>query len=284
MSTMVTMNVGASPFLELNVDISTTSLNKGHHTLTVQIKDDNDIWSIPYSKTFYQNGDLIQYEYWFDDDITASTVQSTPTTDFQEVNADIDVSSLSPGMHKITIRSLSNNGDSSVPYTSYFKNSGGDLVSWQYWFDDNVSTTIEESMAPPQNMLNLMDDLDVSSLSDGSHTVTWRCKDANSNWSVPITYAFDLILGLTDISGLQSVLIYPTPTRSQLSIKIETDTNVKLDVEILNQHGQVISSYQNGISSVNSLMTMDVSKLAAGVYFLRLSSAEKSTTQKFVKQ
>lgn len=282
-SSMVTSTVTAGQVLNLQTDLSTAALGNGHHHLTFQAKDDSGAWSVPYTAVIFQNGNLANYQYWFDDDISSSTVLSTPETDLQEINTSIDVSGLSPGIHKITMRSLANNGESSVPYTRYFKNSGGDLVGWEYWFDDDVSTTIQESVSPPQSMLDLMDNLNSGSLSEGSHTVTWRCRDANANWSVPITYAFELSLGLNEISGLNSVLIYPSPARDQLSIKIATHAQLQLDVDVLNQQGKTISSYKNALSSNKSQLTIDVSNLAAGIYFVRLRDAEKNAMYKFVK-
>jgi hypothetical protein len=177
-----------------------------------------------------------------------------------------------------------NNGDSSIPVSRYFKISGGDLINWEYWFDDDVNTTIQETTDPPQKMLDLMENLDASSLSAGPHTVTWRAEDTSSNWSVPITFGFDVVLGVEDIPGLESVLIYPSPTRDQLSIRAEMDSPLNLRVEILNQAGQVINIDQNGLTSNNSILSMDVSSLAAGVFFVRLSNPEGFTTHKFVKQ
>ena len=283
-SSMVTADVSTGETLNLDTEIATASLTRGHHRFTIQVKDDDDNWSIPYTQIIYQNGDLVQYEYWFDDDFATSILEPTTQANLQDINASIDVSSLSPGVHKITILSLSNNSESSVPYTTYFKISGGDLVTWEYWFDDDVNTTIQESIDPPQNIMELMDNLNASALTEGAHTVTWRCEDSSSNWSVPITSGFDVILGLEDLPGLESVLIYPSPTRHQLSVKVEMNSNVKLQVEILNQAGQVINVDQNGLTSANSLLSMDVSALAAGVYFLRLSNSEGFTTHKFLKQ
>ncbi|MCA1762356.1 MAG: T9SS type A sorting domain-containing protein [Cryomorphaceae bacterium] len=284
LSTLTTENVSAGQTFNLETELSTAQLSNGHHFLTVQVKDDSDAWSVPYTHILFQNGNLVQYEYWFDDDISESTVQATSQTNLQEVNASIDVSALSPGIHKITIRSLANNGESSVPQTRYFKIGGGDLVNWEYWFDDDPNNSFQESITPPQNTLELIDNLNTSGLSTGAHTVTWRCEDAMSNWSVPITHGFDVVLGVVDIAGLQSVLLYPSPTRDQLSIKVEMDTPIALNVEILNQNGQLINFNQNGLSSANSLKTLDVSNLAAGVYFLRLSNSQGFTTHKFVKQ
>ena len=283
-STNVTTSVSSGQTFSLDTDFSTAALENGHHTLTIQVKDDNGVWSVPHTSAFVQNGNLVQYEYWFDDDIASRTVQSTPESNLQEVNASIDVSSLSAGLHKISIRSLTNNGESTVPYTRFFKVSGGDLVGWEYWFDDDVSTTTQAPIAPPQSMLELIDVLDASGLSSGPHTVTWRCEDTHSNWSVPITYAFDALVGLEDIAGLESVLIFPIPAQDQLSIRIETNTQLQLDVEILNQHGQTIRAYQNGLSPMNGQLSIDVSHLAAGVYFVKLSNSEKFITHKFVKQ
>jgi hypothetical protein len=209
---------------------------------------------------------------------------TTAESNLQEINTALDVSSLSPGIHKLSIRTLTNNGVSSVPFTQFFKISGGELVNWEYWFDDDVNTMIQESMSPPQTMLELVDNLDASGLDNGPHTVTWRCEDASANWSVPITYSFDVVLGVEDIHGLESVLIYPSPAQNQLTIKVETNTDLQLDVEILNQLGQVMRSYHDGLTSASSQIALDVSSLAPGVYFVRLGDSKNYMTHKFVKQ
>lgn len=283
MSTLVTEDVSTGETLNLDTELATAMLNRGHHRLTVQVKDDNDTWSIPYTQVFYQNGDLVEYEYWFDDDLSSSTIVTTGATSLQDINTSLDVSSLSSGIHKITIRSLTNNGEGSVPVSRYFKISGGDLISWEYWFDDDVNTNIQQTLDPPQNMLDLMDNLDASGLNAGPHTVTWRAQDTSSNWSVPITYGFDVILNVEDIPGLESVMIFPTPTRDQLNIKAEMSTNINLQVEVLNQAGQIINIGQTGLSSANSTLSLDVTRLASGIYFVRLSNSEGFTTHKFVK-
>ncbi len=283
-SNTMTTTVSAAQVLNIDTDYSTATLENGHHTVTVQVKDDNGDWSVPYTSVFVQNGNMAQYEYWFDDDIASSTVQTTSESNLQEINTAIDVSSLSAGIHKISIRSLTNNGESTVPYTHFFKISGGDLVNWEYWFDDNVANSIQEPVSPPGSMLDLVENLDASGLAPGPHTVTWRCEDANALWSVPITYSFDVVLGVEDITGLESVLIYPSPAVNQLMVKVEMSTHLQMDVEILNQLGQAMSSFQNGLSSSNTQLVIDVSKLSAGVYFVRLSNAEKFVTHKFVKQ
>lgn len=279
-STAVTETVSNGQTLNLDTDISTSLLSVGHHNITFQVKDENDEWSIPMTRTFYQSGDMIQYEYWFDDDLGNVFVETVPQSSTQIVTS-LDASALSNGIHEVTFRALSNNGEASATISRTFKVAGGDIINWEYWFNDDLGTRVQQSVTPPTSTLELVENLDASALSEGTHTVTWRCEDESAIWSVPITYEFDILLSVDDIPGLNSVMMFPNPTKGDLNIKIDTDAYLDLNVEILNQQGQVLRAQRNALTTV---LSMDVSDLAAGIYFVRLSDNDRFVTYKFVKQ
>jgi hypothetical protein len=87
-----------------------------------------------------------------------------------------------------------------------------------------------------------------------------------------------------DVAGLkekdeQSFAIYPNPTGNFLNVKMaSTAGNSKL--EIFNLHGVIIDS-----RPVSALETkIDVTTFQNGLYFIRVTNENSSTTQKFIKK
>lgn len=76
--------------------------------------------------------------------------------------------------------------------------------------------------------------------------------------------------------------LYPNPATEEISISFETNKAENLIVEIISPSGKVM--YSNKIDSFtgNYTNTVDVSKFAKGVYFLRLHSSEGAAAKKII--
>ena len=91
--------------------------------------------------------------------------------------------------------------------------------------------------------------------------------------SAPTTYLGYLPLqyslaGLTDIKS-SSILIYPNPSNDEVMLKFE-DSSIR-DIVVLDSRGNIVlSSRVNGASAV-----IDIEWFAAGIYFLKVESADK---------
>ncbi len=99
------------------------------------------------------------------------------------------------------------------------------------------------------------------------------------NDSIVVT---DLDNAVNELSSLEaSISVYPNPTKDVLNV-VFSDVNLSVvegqtTAEILNATGQVIS-ISNLIANSSSL---NVSDLAAGVYFLRISTDEGNVSKRF---
>ena len=84
------------------------------------------------------------------------------------------------------------------------------------------------------------------------------------------------------ISGLH---LTPNPTSGQLSIQFSLLNVNKIEVRIIDSLGRFIRQRQIGGTTGSQSIEMDVSDLAAGIYFLQLQS-EKGSTQsvRFIKE
>lgn len=119
------------------------------------------------------------------------------------------------------------------------------------------------------------DDLIIAgtSFSDTSGDKTEDNVGANDYWAVKLSG----ILNVDSFDLQAQVRLYPNPTSDQLHV----NTDQILDtIEILSVKGQLIERYTDldGTSQ-----TLDVGHLSEGVYFLKLGSAGRQVTKKFVK-
>ncbi len=118
-------------------------------------------------------------EYWIDGDIAARKALSPGTT--------IDISSLSPGLHKLTVRVKDGKGLWSNQIARLFyvmPDAHADATSVaaaEYWIDDVKQTTV--------TTLNTQV-IDISQLDDGLHKLMVRVKDNKGVWSNQMTRTF----------------------------------------------------------------------------------------------
>jgi hypothetical protein len=76
------------------------------------------------------------------------------------------------------------------------------------------------------------------------------------------------------------ISIYPNPTTGEFTIETGDFSTNEISISITNSLGAVV--YQNILTSAKS--TVDLSKLARGVYVLRISDGEKTVIEKVSKQ
>ncbi len=283
-NTLSNVMVTGSQNIDLNAALSTGSLALGHHRVTLQFRDDNDEWSAPYTAVFQKNLQLTQWEYWFDDDIANRVTMTNPPTELQNISTSIDASGLEAGYHRLSVHSLTDNMENSTPYTQVFLRKGGDLTQWQYWFNDDINTRVNQSISPPSAVLDLITTIDCSLLANGSNTITWRSADGADSWSVPITYPFDVVTGISEIGPLEELMIFPNPTSDQLYLRLESSTSFQANVDVIDQKGAVVLTKSAGISAGSDVLNFDVSRLRSGVYQMRIITEDGFVARKFIKR
>lgn len=177
--------------VDFNVDVS--SLSDGIHTFSLRIRDDEDRWSIPYTRLFYkvskpQEQGVVVYEYYIDDETDKRT---SVVTDGGLVDFNTDVSSLSSGLHKLSLRTQDSGGRWSTPHIQYFYYVAPprqtSLARVEYYWDDNCASRQTVNL---DNSGMFSEDLDVSGFSDGLHKLFVRVQDTDSVWSTPYCRLF----------------------------------------------------------------------------------------------
>lgn len=90
-------------------------------------------------------------------------------------------------------------------------------------------------------------------------------------------------ISLEEKSNLLNVIAYPNPTQNELNIAYSLNSKEKVMITVLNNLGQIISS-TSFYANENGVETLDVSKLHAGIYHVKLNGNGFETQLKFVKQ
>ena len=163
------------------VDIA--SLPLGMHSLTMRVRDDGGMWSVPVTKFFVvkrakvKATEIVVRKFWIDND-------AATRTDLDPSVAAVDISSLSVGMHSLTMHVQDNAGVWSLPVTKFFikpADAGDELkiVRYMYWFDDDAEHAQVTEPATSQGIV----DVDVSALATGEHTIYWRVGDSRGVFS-----------------------------------------------------------------------------------------------------
>lgn len=177
----------------ISSDMDVSSLSDGIHTVHVIAKGSGGRWSVPCQQPFIKfskpaTTELLLAEYYFDSDYSPKMMQKAEDG---TLSADVDVSTLTAGIHTINIRHLSSNGRWSTPYSQCFLKMPGRYIatadSVEYYFDTNAN--MRHAMALSDNQ-EIISNLSTDSLSEGMHVLGMRFKDSNGRWSVPYSQHF----------------------------------------------------------------------------------------------
>ncbi len=185
------IEVSVSPSEEylVNFEVNASALSYGMHTLHTRYVDSDSTYSSDAASFFYKlptstlpDYSIVEYEYWFDQDIANKTVVSVPAAEEISINFEVNASALSYGMHTLHTRYVDSDGTHSSDAASFFyKLPAANLpdrtiVGYEYWFDTDISNRSYVAATPGKEVL-MLEDIDASNLPEGLHTLYVRFKD-----------------------------------------------------------------------------------------------------------
>ena len=114
----------------------------------------------------------------------------------------------------------------------------------------------------------------------------------NAAAGVPAKYVYQSAKVLvTDVTGMEEIStgvyfnMYPNPTNGITTLAFKLDKDQNVNVQVFNMLGQQVYSDNEGtVSSGNHTISIDGSALQNGVYFVRFTSDNATTTQKLIIQ
>jgi hypothetical protein len=94
---------------------------------------------------------------------------------------------------------------------------------------------------------------------------------------LPDGSSFNGIGNITGNSSLQAQL-FPNPASSVLYIRFDRIVNDPVNIRIINNNGTMIRSEE--YTPVNRMITLDISRLSAGLYFISIETKDQIITKK----
>ncbi len=123
---------------------------------------------------------------------------------------------------------------------------------------------------------------------NGNYTVSFN----NGNGCTDTTSAYTVTnIGISESLLNNSISVYPSPATNKISIRFDasspfmTTSAQEILIEINNELGQNIKlSGLNQLAVSKNEMTLDITDLPDGIYFIRIKDHTKTVNKKFIKQ
>jgi len=186
--------------------LDVSNMSNGMHLFNLRAKDERGYYSSIVSQFFYKkeltNSDtnhLVSYEYWFDDDFQNKTVVDISPAEQSTVLAQLDVSTMSNGMHLFNFRAKDERGYySSIASQLFYKKqlysyTDNKIIAYKYWLDDDYNNVTFVNIATPVDNLHLISLFDMTRIPKGIHTINFQFKDDANFWSVISTDTIEKI-------------------------------------------------------------------------------------------
>ena len=210
-------NIGTMNGNKLHLNVNVSALESTVHTFNIQVRDANGNWSSPRITYFVKlSPSTLRGFYWFDNDSTLAN-ETAVTNGVLE----IDVSSLSEGVHSLHYAAMSSDGSMTGVVTRWFVRAPlpDEARSMRCaWAFDGGETHIAECTVVDGEAIHF--DLDVSGLSYGRHRVDIVMLDENGNATsdvmsyflvvepVPYDVNRDGEVTAADITALYAYMLY----------------------------------------------------------------------------
>lgn len=189
--------------------ISTAALSPGFHRIYVRARSATGKWGQPQRSVFYipvpresnvtPNGTITRIEYFFDTDPGVGNGIQIYGRNTVDVNQMISTAALSPGFHRIYVRSRSLAGKWGMPQRTAFyipvprqpRPPVVNITHLEYYLDTDPGTGQGTLVSlNPGMTVNQTVSLDMTGIPDGNHTLFIRLRNSTGTWGLPASCLF----------------------------------------------------------------------------------------------
>ncbi len=201
------IQLAVSPSTDVNnlvFDLDLNTVTPGLHHLFIRAKDAFGRWSITTDRIIIcepamQN--IVQAEYFMDTDPGEGNgiqLAVSPSTDVNNLVFDLNLNSVTPGLHHLFIRAKDAFGRWSMTNNKVIVCESGllpDIVKAEYFIDTDPGTGLgaDIPVTPGTNISNLVFQVDLSAYAAGIHRLFIRARDMYGKWSQTNTGEFEFI-------------------------------------------------------------------------------------------
>ena len=222
--------------------LDASMLQEGLHTLHYQVLCNNGLLTPAMSTLFLrvnagsEAAIAKSLRYWYDDEQTVTEMACSSGVHV------LDASSLIEGLHTVHYQLVNSNGTLGAPYSSIFikMEASSSARSLRYWFDDDASTmSIMNASGGTQN-------LDVSGLLTGLHTLNYQLVDDQGKVSTPVTRLFMKNFDKVIAEGKNRITSYDywlnKNTQAKQTVTVSNATNPYTLIDLLPMEKEPIRS------------------------------------------
>lgn len=283
LATPIPISAPASP-LEINANLLLSGISPGFHSLHIRARNSAS-WSDTYRRSFYireiaqsnkEQVKIIAGEYFFgsrDPGYGQGNPLSfgTPSQNVK-VNTVIDLSSLTPGFHQLSLRFKQEIGGWSTTERRFFfmqdSSLNSKLSDLEYEIRQNGNPIASASLpiSPNQHAVEIQFDANTTALASGVYEFCVVAIDQAGQRSTQACRIFEIDGNATSIENSLDkwVKVYPNPVRNWVHIEVEGPPI--LQYSLSRADGQVI--VRERLSNSNQKAQFNVESLPAGMYFL----------------
>jgi hypothetical protein len=162
--------------------------------------------------------------------------------------------------------------------------------SWSYEDSDNIML-FHESVVVGQDYTDDNGLFLFSSLPYGTYTVVRERPGMDRDEVVVTISANNPIVNDVEFNSITSISendrpielnVYPNPSNNTVKISSESLSDYVSSISVVNVDGKLIESYENLVPN-NKTISLDISNLNEGVYFLKIDNDNKITIKKLIK-
>lgn len=178
--------------------MSLEGLTGGVHFFNCRAMNERGEYGCPVREMFYvpdsktsSDAKLASYEYWIDDDYTNCVKGSSANA---EQAFSIDISQLSSGVHYFNYCAKDDKDRRGYVTRNMFYIARAndkpttEQIEYEYWIDDDTDNKVTGKDTTGEMVFNI----DVSGLSEGNHTFSFRAKDVLEQWGDTFVEAFEI--------------------------------------------------------------------------------------------
>lgn len=298
-NTKLNLAASADSSYQINIDVST--LKAGVHKLYIRVKDNKGKWSLTDKRTIEiitadTQAVIIAGEYFFDKDpgygkgkkINVSGSDTSIVKDFTAVTE-----SLATGYHKLYTRFKDSYGKWS---STNFRNieivkteDTVNIIAAEYFFapDKGFGKATEKAFATVSQDSTFKFKIPYNKIPAGSDSLFIRVQDNNGKWSTTKIAKFsiqalmqDAVIADAKVVNDTEFRIYPNPATENISVSFQSK-NKSASMQIFDGNGKPVlqKMLTPGLSN-----NINVTSLAAGVYFVQINDGAIIRSGRFIKQ
>ena len=290
----VSVTTPIQQYAAINQLINAQALSNGIHTLNIRFKDNTQKWSSTLSQFFYKIPEttavssIVTYEYWIDNDYESAVSVSTTAQQQVSVNQLINVLELSNGIHTFNIRFKDNAKQWGSILSQFFYKIPSQTVAnnlitaYRYWVDDDFEKATNVMLSTAVQQFNLIDNITLTQVTRGEHSINFQFKDAMGLWSLVTTDSIQNIttVGIMDNTFEKNISFYPNPTDGLIHVDLGAKYK-EININVFDANGRQIKQSQYAKAQT---LKINLNECKSGIYFMSITSDDKKATLRVIKK